>query len=150
MVGQLLPKLRGSVLYKRSAYTILALFLWTGLSFAQVSTPDDAIEPGDTDAMTGSCPGAGNCCLANGSPGCDDASCCATVCATAPSCCDTEWGSGCASLALDLCGELCAGTCAPDCNKLNVECLNPGPRYDNRSFVGRILQGAGTIFKCTG
>lgn len=31
------------------------------------------------------------------------------------------------------------GSCGPDCSKLNVECLNPGPRYDNRTVVGRLL-----------
>lgn len=40
------------------------------------------------------------------------------------------------------------GGCFPDCNKLNIECLNPSREYDNRKPVGRLLsQGVGI---CTG
>jgi hypothetical protein len=36
------------------------------------------------------------------------------------------------------CTALVCGDCEPDCpnDKLNVECLNPGPEYDNSRFVG--------------
>ncbi len=37
------------------------------------------------------------------------------------------------------------GQCAPDCSprKQNIECLNPSPQYDNRTFVGQLLTPAG-------
>lgn len=37
------------------------------------------------------------------------------------------------------------GQCAPDCTPLkqNIECLNPSPQYDNRTFVGQLLTPAG-------
>ncbi|KKK71438.1 hypothetical protein LCGC14_2913890, partial [marine sediment metagenome] len=43
------------------------------------------------------CPGSGDCCLANGSPGCDEEPCCASVCAIDPYCCETEWDELCAA-----------------------------------------------------
>lgn len=49
-------------------------------------------------------PGAGDCCSANGTPGCNNASCCETVCAIDPYCCETAWDSICADEAKDLCG----------------------------------------------
>jgi hypothetical protein len=45
------------------------------------------------------CPGSGNCCLPNGSPGCNDAGCCDLVCAIDPWCCDTSWDAQCANTA---------------------------------------------------
>lgn len=46
----------------------------------------------------------------------------------------------------------CEPPCEPDCSKLNIECLNPGPEYDNRRPVARLLlqQGASQIGWCTG
>ena len=43
------------------------------------------------DAVAGGCPRAGDCCVANGSPGCDDATCCTAICAIDPFCCDVSW-----------------------------------------------------------
>ncbi len=42
------------------------------------------------------CPGQGNCCESHGNPGCDDGSCCASVCLLYPHCCETGWDSRCA------------------------------------------------------
>lgn len=71
-------------------------------------------------------PGAGDCCVANGSVGCDDLACCELVCACDSFCCDTDWDENCAGpnafvpgcSALDLCavcqptGACCVGlTC---------------------------------------
>ncbi|MHC5028842.1 MAG: hypothetical protein ACYTGR_18995, partial [Planctomycetota bacterium] len=53
------------------------------------------------------CPGEGDCCESNGTPGCDDGACCATVCAADAFCCDTTWDSVCAGMADELCGGLC-------------------------------------------
>ena len=47
-------------------------------------------------------PGNGRCFQAdNGSPGCERQSCCDTVCAIDPFCCNTDWDTGCADLAAD-------------------------------------------------
>ncbi len=53
-------------------------------------------------------PGAGNCCEANGTPGCDHASCCDEVCAIDPFCCEFLWDDFCRKGALLLC-SLCGG-----------------------------------------
>jgi hypothetical protein len=58
------------------------------------------------------CPGDGDCCVDNGTPGCDDAACCEAVCAADPFCCDVAWDGICADGAADLCG--CdSGVCGP-------------------------------------
>ena len=48
---------------------------------------------------------AGPCATANGTPGCDDADCCAAVCAADPFCCETEWDSQCAAASVSLCAD---------------------------------------------
>lgn len=46
----------------------------------------------------------------------------------------------------DDCDDACP--CEPDCGKQNIECLNPGFEYDNRTPVGRLTaEGSG---HCTG
>src|SRR5262249_34154372 len=45
-------------------------------------------------------------CFASGPPGCENAECCASVCAVDQSCCQTAWDVDCSKLALDLCPEL--------------------------------------------
>jgi hypothetical protein len=52
--------------------------------------------------------GGSDCCIANGTPGCDDPDCEAIVCAVDPFCCDVAWDGICA----DEAGELC-GICIP-------------------------------------
>ena len=57
------------------------------------------------------CPGEGDCCSANGSPGCEDPECCDTVCALMPTCCTDEWTATCASIAENPivgCGDYCS------------------------------------------
>lgn len=49
-------------------------------------------------------PGAGSCVESNGSPGCDDFSCCEAVCNFDPICCEFEWDDTCVNNAVDLCG----------------------------------------------
>ncbi len=53
-------------------------------------------------------PNAGDCCAANGTPGCDDLPCERLVCANDPFCCDIEWDQLCADQAamLAVCGCL--------------------------------------------
>jgi len=45
-------------------------------------------------------PGSGECCAANGTPGCHDqgTDCCAIVCVCDPFCCETAWDEDCASI----------------------------------------------------
>ncbi len=54
------------------------------------------------------CPGRGDCCEPNGSPGCEDADCCELICAQDDFCCDTSWDAICADAALEQCRA-----CAP-------------------------------------
>jgi len=48
-----------------------------------------------------------DCCIANGTPGCDDLACEAIVCGINPLCCDVVWYSSCSNAAMDLCEKLC-------------------------------------------
>lgn len=70
---------------------------------------------------TSSCPSEGDCCAANGTPGCDDAECCKAVCAVDPFCCDILWDSNCAIEAAQPCntcgcnGECCVVNGSPGC-----------------------------------
>jgi hypothetical protein len=65
---------------------------------------------GTCAACGAGCPGSGNCCAANGTPGCDDFTCCLQVCASDPFCCDTVWDSTCALAAQGACSS-CSGGC---------------------------------------
>ena len=63
--------------------------------------------PGDGGDEGGG--GFGDCCMANNSPGCDDAGIEACVCAVDSYCCDTDWDSICVDLvASESCGD-CGG-----------------------------------------
>lgn len=53
---------------------------------------------------------AGSCFQAHGTPACNDASCCATVCAADPYCCQVNWDLTCVLGATSLCGGG-TGTC---------------------------------------
>ncbi|MFM7052292.1 MAG: hypothetical protein ACKOYN_09195 [Planctomycetota bacterium] len=59
----------------------------------------------------------GSCFAEHASPGCSDAACCATVCASDPTCCDADaggWDAACvqrASIVCNGCGEITAGSC---------------------------------------
>jgi hypothetical protein len=52
-------------------------------------------------------PGAGDCFVADGTPGCDDCECCALVCGADPFCCDAAWDGVCAGQA----GLVCVSDC---------------------------------------
>lgn len=72
----------------------------------------------------------GDCCMDNGSPGCNDATCAAAICAVTPSCCDMVWDATCAADAaaepacagVGLCpggmysGDCCADNGTPGCD----------------------------------
>ena len=77
-------------------------------------------------------PAGGACDTANGTPGCDDAECCAAVCAIESACCDVIWDSLCVDIAASscgggggVCGDVNSGDCytdtgTPGCD--NQEC----------------------------
>ena len=56
-------------------------------------------------------PTAGDCCVANLTPSCNDEACCNSVCAADVFCCDVEWDQACADQAAFLCGACGAGSC---------------------------------------
>jgi hypothetical protein len=63
---------------------------------------------------------AGDCCSGGDTPYCDNAICCAAVCALDPSCCSKAWDAACADLAGTVCVacggvETCGGS-SEDCN----------------------------------
>lgn len=49
------------------------------------------------------CPGSGDCCLVNETPGCDEESCCIVVCSNDPFCCVESWDEDCVLVAQMLC-----------------------------------------------
>ncbi len=61
---------------------------------------------------------ANDCCSASpdGSAGCNDFTCCSTVCAADPFCCSTAWDGICAGEAFSFCSDLCNfnAVCGPD------------------------------------
>jgi hypothetical protein len=60
--------------------------------------------PGSVNPECSSCgSGAGNCFTTRLDPGCNNASCCATVCSLLPACCSTAWDSGCSDAAFGYC-----------------------------------------------
>ncbi len=76
--------------------------------------------------------GAGNCCIANGSPYCNYADCCESVCADDAFCCGSEWDEQCAAAALALCSFCSYTSCAGQCGGgssfcfCDAECLDFG------------------------
>ncbi len=66
--------------------------------------------------LCGNCGGgdAGSCYSPNGTPGCEDAFCCETICVADPFCCNSQWDGICASAAAVECagcGENGSGSC---------------------------------------
>ncbi len=75
------------------------------------------------DAATAAavCPGSGDCCTANGTPGCDNFDCCDFVCFIAADCCAVDWDEACAGFALVICPDQCGADCpgSGDCCAVN-------------------------------
>src|SRR4029453_8138066 len=65
----------------------------------------DGICVGEALSMCGNCgnPNNGSCAVAHASPGCNDSTCCAAVCAIDPFCCDTQWDNISVAEANDIC-----------------------------------------------
>ena len=82
------------------------------------------------------CPGEGSCFEPNGTPGCEDETCCAAVCLQDPSCCDVGWDEACVQAAGELCADIVTGACCFEdgsCVEIEAEaCL----------LEGGIFQGA--------
>ncbi|MGP1346921.1 MAG: hypothetical protein ACTS3F_09695 [Phycisphaerales bacterium] len=78
--------------------------------FETTCTPDLCVP-------TGGCgdPTAGDCCIANGTPFCNDAECCEQICAADPFCCETSWDGLCAVAAIAGCA-VCGNNCPADLN----------------------------------
>jgi len=80
------------------------------------------------DLCGSGCPGTGDCCTSNGTPGCSDATCCEVVCLLDPTCCSGTWDASCAALARQSCsacvpppvcpgdGDCCAANGSPGCD----------------------------------
>lgn len=79
---------------------------------------------------------AGDCCRAHDNGSCDDAECCALICASDPYCCDTLWDSVCASEARARCtGKTDACPLPPCGSDLLPSCCVPSdvPNCSNES-----------------
>lgn len=76
-------------------------------------------------------PNAGSCYVAHSGTACDSKSCCATVCAVDPFCCNTQWDGICAGEALQFC---------PCGNPNNGSCFQPHgtPYCDNESCCASV------------
>jgi hypothetical protein len=90
---------------------------------------DGVVGPADLAALLGAwgpypaltCPGAGDCCTAHGQPGCEQATCCGSVCENDPYCCLTAWDALCALSAISACD--CPSPAA--CGQSSEDCCFP-------------------------
>ena len=105
------------------------------------------VHAGHAVVAAGPCgePGAGNCYVIHPTPGCDDAECCAIVCAADPFCCDTLWDSQCVAEVNLFCG---VADCVPSCDTVNIECVVGTPEYNSRRPVGQLVFGGSDAY-CT-
>lgn len=75
-------------------------------------------------------PDAGDCCVPQQGPGCNNADCCEGVCAGDPFCCDTQWDAICAQtaqLVCGVCGIGCGDPAAGNCCEAHATpaCADP-------------------------
>ena len=77
-------------------------------------------------------PETGDCCVAGGTPYCNDADCCSTVCGFDPFCCSVAWDGICASEAADLCA-----ICAID-PPANDECFTALPIFNGDTPISTL------------
>jgi hypothetical protein len=79
---------------------------------------DPTCDAFDTTACVAN--GGGDCCLANGEPGCEDDTCTTDVCYADEGCCAVGWDGGCVALAAEIC-TVCDGTPSPyPCVEQNI------------------------------
>ncbi|MGA0173526.1 MAG: S8 family serine peptidase, partial [Phycisphaerales bacterium] len=97
---------------------------------------------GDPQALYCGAPQAGDCCEEHPTPFCADGACCNTVCLVDPTCCQTAWDAGCATLASELCDsctpvqEICDNGIDDDGDGL-IDCDDP----DCAAFPGCTKSG---------
>ncbi len=84
---------------------------------------------GDNVSSGGALAGMSDCCMPNGTPGCDVPVCQAQVCGQDSFCCEVEWDQICADIAAEVCdvcapntGDCCAPNGTPGCE--DAECQN--------------------------
>ncbi len=102
--------------------TIVAVVLWIG-STASAQCGDD---------------GAGDCCVANGTPHCNDQECCDAICIIDPFCCDGPWDEICAEEAGEICG-VCGAACGGPDAGLCCE-ANPTPGCEDTVCCATVCQ----------
>lgn len=85
---------------------VVAVSLFTAVAVL-VGPPRETVQAAAVGPICGA-PTSGDCCAANGTPGCDDAACCELVCSVDPFCCDVQWDGVCADEACGI-GGLCFG-----------------------------------------
>jgi len=83
----------------------------TGATDLVISFVGDAPSCGD--------PGTGDCCIANGTPFCEDAECCTLICAADAFCCDVQWDQLCADAAVAQCAS-CSGGGGGGCDSCST------------------------------
>ena len=87
------------------------------------------------------CEGGGECCVANGTIGCDDGPCTVAICALDPFCCDTMWDEICANQAIQ--EPACQGTVGcPNCGNGELEGVEP---CDGDNLGGQTCESQGYV-----
>lgn len=66
-------------------------------------------------------PVAGECFIQHGTPFCDHAGCCATVCSIDPFCCEAYWDETCVAQAISECSLACGSPVAGSCFDARIE-----------------------------
>jgi hypothetical protein len=94
--------------------SLLAFFPWAAFCNAQTPGMERTVTSTNQNKISNplgdpACPGQGSCCIAHGGPGCDNTTCCNSVCAADFLCC-FFWDSDCVAMADSMC-SVCAGTC---------------------------------------
>ncbi len=109
------------------------------------NNPDDISGPfvdggGNSFGCPCGVPQAGDCGVANGTPGCDDMECCTTICAIDPFCCQNQWDEFCALEAQEFCAifQHPGACCLSD-----GSCVDVAVAADCVSLAG-LYAGAGT------
>jgi hypothetical protein len=75
--------------------------------------------------------GQGDCSTANGSPGCEDETCCTTTCEVDVFCCDVDWDEFCSQEAAGLCSETGFDTCGAGAGDCFADAGNGTPGCDD-------------------